>query len=95
MNEERIDVNDANEANVAINIEDQQKEMENHLEQLKHTVVNNQNMELIKQKLILTQNHRDELLKQIELDLKFRFPFFFTNPELVRAIYFLELKLNI
>lgn len=79
------DIIDANVTNNEACMEDYKKQMETHMEHLKHTIVNDANIDLIKQKLILTQNYRDELLTDIELDLKFKFPFFFTNPELVRV----------
>lgn len=50
---------------------------------LKSTVVNEQNIDLIKAKLRETMDYRCKMLKNEKLDYRIEFPYFFTNPDLV------------
>lgn len=50
---------------------------------LKHTLVNNDNMDLIKEKIGSTAKFRKNMLKDKNLDLLQNFPYLYTNPELV------------
>lgn len=54
------------------------------VEHLKSTKVNDGNIVAIKEKLKLTLVYRRKLLKDLSIDLLEYFPYFFTNPELVR-----------
>lgn len=55
--------------------------------ELKNLIVRPENMELFKEKLKLTYNFRQEMIKSNNnLDLLENFPYFFSSPELVRRI---------
>lgn len=54
------------------------------VELLKLTVVNESNMSYIEAKLQSTLSYRFKLMEIPELDLKEYFPYFFSNPTLVR-----------
>lgn len=56
-----------------------QKEME----YLKTVVANEQNLEILKSKLVATYDLRCEVLNKSEINLRLEFPYFFTCPELV------------
>lgn len=56
------------------------------IEFLKSAMVNEENMETIKEKLKFTLSYRLEMMKTPELDVLETFPYFFTNPELVRIL---------
>lgn len=51
---------------------------------LRSTIVTDDTMNLIKDKLRMTAEYRLQLLEDQNLDLLENFPYFFTNPELVR-----------
>lgn len=53
---------------------------------LKITVVTEESKPLMTEKLIKTQKYRLNMLKNSELDLLENFPFFFSNPDLVRRV---------
>lgn len=59
---------------------------EEDIEILKMTVVSPDNLELIKTKLMSTAKFRLKMLENKSIDLLEFFPYFFTNPELVRAL---------
>lgn len=50
---------------------------------LKRMVINSDNLGTIKNKLIATAEHRTELLKNKQLDLRAEFPYFFICVDLV------------
>lgn len=52
---------------------------------LKALVVNDQNMDEIKQQLINTQAYRSKLMRDVDTDIKEEFPFFFADPKLVNT----------
>lgn len=54
---------------------------------LKSTIVNQENLELIKEKLKITSTYRSRLFTDRNINLLEQFPFFFTNPELVSRYY--------
>lgn len=58
---------------------------EDELHILKSLIVSEENMPIIVEKLDLTRNFRQELIKKPEADLKTHFPYFFTHPYLVWA----------
>lgn len=61
------------------------------LEMLKSMVVNKENMIEIQNKLKLTLSYRMNLLKQLELNIREYFPYFFVSAELVsESIYKLK-----
>lgn len=62
------------------------KEINEDLIFFKTTVVNDQNIETIKLKLKSTAAKRLQLSKNKKFDFLENFPFFFTNPQLVRMI---------
>lgn len=54
------------------------------LEELKHTVVNAENMNAIKVKLVATSKYRLQMIRgNYSMDLLENFPYFFTSHELV------------
>lgn len=55
---------------------------------LKSTMVNDQNIPMIKEKLIATMAYRLDMLKAPEVDLLENFPYFFSNPELVSNYHY-------
>lgn len=61
---------------------------QNDFEILKSTVVNDESpiesLNFIKDKLILTQNYRTQILANMRTDLRESFPYFFVRSELVR-----------
>lgn len=69
------------EDEMLLNEEQAKQEVEN----LKSILVNTQNMDEIKSKLRSTLVYRLDLLKQIELNLREYFPYFFVSPELVNT----------
>lgn len=78
-------VGDTPKANLRATPETNNAEDVNEFELLKSTLVNNENMALIKVKLKLTLPYRLSLLRQIEINLLESFPYFFVSAELVRA----------
>lgn len=60
---------------------------ENDVAFLKSTVVNDNNMKLIHEKLISTLEYRFQMLKAKELDLLEAFPYFFCKPQLVSDFF--------
>lgn len=54
------------------------------LEVLKSTIVNNDNMAEIQNKLKLTYSYRMNLLQELEINLREYFPYFFVSADLVR-----------
>lgn len=52
-------------------------------EQLKSTIVNDQNMSLVKNMMKSTLNYRLNLMQIVETDVLESFPYLFTHPELV------------
>lgn len=60
---------------------------EEDIETLKATIVNDSNLPEIQRKLKSSLSWRSKLLENRELDLKEYFPYFFTNPSLVRKQY--------
>lgn len=55
---------------------------------LKSTKVNNENIQIVEGKLRLTAAYRKKMLNDLSIDLLETFPYFFTNPELVRTRHF-------
>lgn len=51
---------------------------------LKTILVNEENIGLIKEKLIATKSYRLKMMEELEIDLLEMFPYFFTNPSLVK-----------
>lgn len=76
-----IDEND-NDTDTCVQYSDTQAAAD--VEFLKSTKVNNGNIVAIKVKLKLTFVYRRKLLTDLNIDLLEYFPYFFTNPELVR-----------
>lgn len=68
-------------------------EAKNMVEKLKTTVVNNQNMDAIKNMLQLTLKYRTQMLKNEQLNLREYFPYFFVSKELVSTIIYTLLEL--
>lgn len=58
----------------------------NQVRFLKRVVVNNENIEIIKEKMVQTLEYRNKMIKDRNLDFRVEFPYFFSNPELVSAI---------
>lgn len=54
------------------------------VELLKTLVLNPENMDTIKKKLVATMDFRLKMVDKVELDLLETFPYFFAYPELVR-----------
>ena len=54
---------------------------------LKATVVTDETMDFIKEKLVITQNYRQRMLSNLNMHLIECFPYFFARPELV-SIFF-------
>lgn len=59
---------------------------EEDIEILKSTVVSASNLDLIKTKLVSSTRYRLKMLENKSIDLLENFPYFFTNPELVRKL---------
>lgn len=55
---------------------------------LKSTVVNDDNIQQIQDKLVLTRDYRLQILLNMDTDLLENFPYFFINPGLVRVDLF-------
>lgn len=53
---------------------------------LKSLVVSEENMHIFLQKLNSTRTHRQKMLLNKEINLKEQFPYFFTNPQLVKYL---------
>lgn len=60
-------------------------EAEIDFELLKATVVDDESIEFIKDKLILTQNYRTQILSDLKTDLRECFPYFFVRSDLVSS----------
>lgn len=58
------------------------------VEYLKATLVNDENMTVIKQKLRSTSSYRLKMMDTLELDLLETFPYFFTHSSLVNTSFF-------
>lgn len=54
---------------------------------LKSTKVDEENMEIIKEKLKLTSSYRKKMVNDPSIDLLEFFPYFFTSPNLVSMVY--------
>lgn len=54
------------------------------IESLQTIITNEQNLEIIKSKLVATYNLRCEILNNPEISLRLEFPYFFTCPDLVK-----------
>lgn len=52
---------------------------------LKATIVDDESMEFMKDKLILTQGYRTQILSNMRTDLRECFPYFFVRSELVNS----------
>lgn len=64
-----------------------EKDAKEVFEQLKATVVQNDSLNDIKLKLRSTLTYRGNILKNIEINLRECFPYFFVSPELVNFNY--------
>lgn len=62
---------------------EQKNELEASMDYLKCTVVNNDNMNQIRAKLIETMKYRSELMKDPKTDIRESFPYFFVSTDLV------------
>lgn len=56
---------------------------ENDLQFLKNCVIKNVDQDMLLAKLKSTQKHREELMRDENIDLRTSFPFFFADPHLV------------
>lgn len=81
-----------NKENVHHNAENQTEQIEyteadaaNDFELLKSTMVDDSSIELIKEKLILTQNYRAQILLDMRSDIRESFPYFFVRSDLVSS----------
>lgn len=72
----------ANQNQISQHSEEQQYSMEDML-YLKTVVVSADTIDEIRKKLESTRQQRDALVKNVEIDLMIKFPFFFTYPQLV------------
>lgn len=61
-------------------------EARSEIQFLKSVVVNDQNLQVIKEKLFATAEFRKEMLRDEKTELRVEFPYFFTNPYLVCTI---------
>lgn len=64
-------------------LQSNENNVESDLLYLKHAVINDQDPEIVMQKLKSTRYLRQTMCRQLETDYRENFPFFFTNPELV------------
>lgn len=79
--------NDAHLENVVEEIEDVEV-LKSELMLLKSMVVNSENLAEIKLKICQTAKYRAEMLKNIKVDLRTEFPYFFAHGELVKHFNF-------
>lgn len=68
--------------------ENEKEKMDLAINFLKSVVVNDSNLDAIKEKLVETMRYRHDLMKNQRMDLKETFPFFFTRPQLVSEFIF-------
>lgn len=68
------------------NQDNHEKLCKNDIEILKTTIVNDDNMKLIKSKLEATSQYRLKMLQDKSIDLLETFPYFFVDPNLVSKI---------
>lgn len=73
---------------------EQKTQMEASIDYLKCTMVNNSNMNQIREKLVETLNYRMALMNDPKLDIKETFPFFFMSTDLVRYFFQFVFKFN-
>lgn len=66
-------------------IEYTESDAKEDFEILKSTVVNDENIDMIQKKLVLTQNYRTQIMSNMKTDLKESFPYFFVRSELVSS----------
>lgn len=64
------------------------EEAKSDIDFLKTVLVNDENIGLIKEKLIATRSYRLKMMEELDIDLLEMFPHFFTNPSLVRRSIF-------
>lgn len=84
--EAELSANDKNSGIASVGVYTE-KDAENDLEILKRTVIKNvSNMEDIKNKLNATRKYRLDLMQKLETDIREKFPFFFSHPNLVVII---------
>lgn len=77
------DLENTNMNDIEENVESVADRQRDDVESLKATIVNEENMAEIKQKLKFTLSYRLDMMKAPELDVKESFPYFFTDPALV------------
>lgn len=73
----------ARKSKQAVFLQSNENNVESDLLYLKHAVINDQDPEIVMQKLKSTRYLRQTMCRQLETDYRENFPFFFTNPELV------------
>lgn len=66
--------------------QDEKEKLDAAMNFLKSVVVNDANLEEIKEKLIETMKHRHDLMKNQRMDIKETVPVFFACPELVCGV---------
>lgn len=66
-------------------------DVEIDFEILKATVITDESMDFIKEKLVRTQHYRQQMLSNLNMHLIECFPYFFVRPELV-CVYFLMIQ---
>lgn len=93
LNKSTRESKNRNSTNPRINTDEQCHISDEEAVLLLKTIVVNDTIESIKQKLKQTRKYRHKLLLNKELNLKETFPYFFTYPQLVSA--FEVLKCNI
>lgn len=57
--------------------------LRNEVRYLRSVMVTDENMDIVKQKLIKTLDYRANMVKDCEIYFRVEFPYFFSNPELV------------
>lgn len=87
-NKEFANRNPENEAEPGIEYTEIDAEIDFGL--LKSTDVEDESIEFIKEKLILTQNYRTQILSDLKTDLRECFPYFFIRSELVSSFAFID-----
>lgn len=56
---------------------------------LKTVVISDETIDFVKEKIILTQSYRTQILSDMKVDLRESFPYFFVQPELVSVLFLL------
>lgn len=80
--------NNCTVANIECNIDmiSETEKQINDVEFLKATIVSDETMSVIESKLRSTATYRQKMMETPELDLLETFPYFFTEPKLVKAL---------